>query len=166
MSWLTVEKAKEFHRRHPGLSFPVDMERLAEAEGCELVDWPLLEPYTEVKRDQWIGLARGLSRAERRHLIAHALAHHLMHSGNQVSLYERDKVIVSQQERQAEECAAHILMPEEELQRVGNMPVWELAEYFGVPEELARQRVSEFATDKELARRQAAVKTTSQVRVI
>ncbi len=155
MDWLTVEKAKEFHRRHPGLSFPVDMERLAEAEGCELVDWPFLAPYTEVKRDQWIGLARGLSRAERRHLIAHALAHHVMHAGNQVSLYERDKVIVSQQEQQAEECAAHILMPEEELEKLGRMPVWELADYFDVPEEVVELRLTKFATEKELTRWEA-----------
>jgi len=32
-------------------------------------------------------------------------------------------------------------MPEEELERVGRMPIWELSEYFGMPEELARQRV-------------------------
>jgi hypothetical protein len=32
------------------------------------------------------------------------------------------------------------------------MLVWEIAEYFGVPEELARQRVTEFATDTEIVR--------------
>ena len=155
MGWLAVEKAKEVHRRHPGLSFPVDVELLAEAEGCKLIDWPLLEPYTEIKRDQWIGLAKDLSQPERRHLIAHALGHHLMHTGNQVSLYERDKIIVSQQERQAEEYAAHILMPEEELEKLGPMPISELADYFGVPEELVELRLTKFATEKELTRWEA-----------
>jgi len=54
------------------------------------------------------------------------------------------------QEKEAEECAAHILMPETELARVIDMPVWEIAEYFDVPEELACQRISEFATEEEV----------------
>jgi len=55
-------------------------------------------------------------------------------------------------EREADICAAHILIPEEELEKVGYMEVWEIAEHFDVPEELARQRVCEFATERELAR--------------
>jgi len=152
MDRLAVEKAKELHRHHPGLSFPVDMEWLARAEGCELLYWPFLGPVKEVKRGRWIGLAQGLNQAERRHLIAHGLAHHLLHSGNQLSFHGWQKIGLRKQEREAEECAAHILMPEEELAKLGNMLVWEIAECFGVPEELAGQRVTEFATDREILR--------------
>lgn len=152
MSRLAVDKARDIHKRYPLLSFPVDMEWLVGAEGCELLSWPFSGPVKEVKQGRWIGIATGLDERQQRYLIAHALAHHLMHRGNQLSFRDWQKGNLLKQEHDAEECAAHILMPEPELERIGNMPVWELAEYFGVPEELARQRVTEFATDKELAR--------------
>ena len=158
MDRLAVEKAKELNLRHPGQSFPVDMEQLAHAEGCALLNWPFTGPVKEVKRGRWIGLAQGLNQAERRHLIAHALAHHLLHSGNQMSFHDWQKASLHKQEREAEECAAHILVPEEELAKLDNVPVWEIAEYFGVPEELARQRVTEFATDAEIARWQSPMR--------
>lgn len=147
MSWLAIEKAKELHKRHPGMSIPIDIERLAEAEGCELIDWPFLMPVKEVKQGRWIGVAKGLDYKEKRHLIAHALAHHLLHCGNQLSFYHRK--MKDRQEKEAEACAAHILVPEKELAKVINHSFWELAEYFEVPEDLAYQRINEFATDEE-----------------
>lgn len=152
MGRLAVEKAREIHRRHPGLTFPLDMELLASAEGCHCVSWPFLKPVREVKRGCWIGVAENLDMREKRHLIAHALAHHLTHTGNQLSFHNWQKGSLLKQEREAEECAAHILMPETELAKMGEVSVWELAEYFGVPEKVARRRVSEFATKEELAR--------------
>ena len=41
------------------------------------------------------------------------------------------------------------MMPEAELARVITPEIWDLANYFGVPEELVYQRISEFATDEE-----------------
>ena len=152
MSRLAAEKARELHQRHSGMSIPVDMERLAEAEGCELIDWPFLEPVKEVKQGRWIGIAQGIGERERRHLIAHALAHHLLHCGNQLSFHQRLQVEPARQEREAEACAAHILMPGAEMDRVINLSVWELADYFDVPEELAYQRINEFATEEEKER--------------
>jgi hypothetical protein len=152
MSRLAVEKAREIYGRHPGMSIPVEVELLAEEEGCELIDWPFLEPVKEVKQGRWIGLAHGLDSRERRHLIAHALAHHLLHCGNQLSFHQIKQGISVKQEREAEECAAHILMPVEELAKVITSSVWELADYFDVPAELAYQRISEFATQEEIER--------------
>ena len=149
MSRLAVEKAREINERHPGMSIPVEVELLAEEEGCELVDWPFLEPVKEVKQGRWIGLAHGLDSRERRHLIAHALAHHLLHCGNQLSFHQIKQGISVKQEREAEECAAHILMPADELARVITSSVWELADHFDVPAELAYQRINEFATQEE-----------------
>jgi len=152
MSSLAIEKAKQVYQRHPGLTFPVDMEWLANAEGCECLIWPFLEPIKEVKQGRWIGIADRLSRKEHRYLIAHALAHHLMHCGNQLSFRDWQTSTRRRQEKEADCFAAHILMPENELYRVVNMPPWEIAEYFGVPDELARQRMSDFATDTEIAK--------------
>jgi len=149
MSRLAVEKARELHKRHSGNSIPVDMEKMAEAEGCELIDWPFLEPVKEVKQGRWIGIAQGLDSKERRHLIAHALAHHLLHCGNQLAFHQHWQGMPVRQEREAEVCAAHILMPGPELAKVINLSVWDLADHFDVPEELAFQRINEFATDEE-----------------
>jgi len=156
---MTVEKAKDVHLRHPGLSFPLDMDWLARAEGCELVSWHFLRPVREVKQGHWIGLAQDADERERRHLIAHALAHHLLHCGNQLSFHGWQRTNRLKQELEAEECAAHILMPQEELQKVDSMLVWEIADHFGVPEELARRRLIVFATDMELRRWQSMQKT-------
>jgi len=157
-SWA-IEKAKELHRRHPGLSRPpVDVEKLAEAEGLEWMHWPFKGSVVEAKHGRYIGLAEGVEGAERRYLIAHPLAHHLMHAGNQLSFYGQQMGVRGREERDADICAAHILIPEEELERLGYMEVWEIAEHFNVPYELAWQRVNEFATDRELARWEAASK--------
>lgn len=154
---MCVEKAKELHRRHHGLSRPpVDIEALAEAEGLEWLHWHFGGSLREVKRGRWIGLAPGVEGAEQRYLIAHALGHHLLHAGNQLSFYHQQLGILGREEREADVCAAHILMPEEELEKVPRMPPWELVEYFKVPEELARRRVTEFATERELARWESA----------
>lgn len=152
MDRLAVETANELHRRYPGLSFPIDMEWLVSAEGCELVRWDFLPPVKEVKQGRFIGVAADIETSEYRYLAAHALAHDLLHCGNQLFFYEWDKTITWQQEREADDCAAHILMPEEALRKLDRMPVWDLAEYFGVPEALVLLRLSEFATDRELAR--------------
>jgi len=153
MRRIAVDKARQLHRRYPGISFPVDMETLALAEGCEVIDWPFLKPVKEVKQGRFIGLAEHLDEKERRYLIAHAMGHHLLHVGNQLSFWQ--KTTLHKTEREAEECAAHILMPEEELARVSDLPFWEIAEHFGVPEELVGKRVKDFATDKEKYRWQA-----------
>jgi len=59
---------------------------------------------------------------------------------------------LSASRREAEECAAHILMPGLELAKVIDLPVWDLADHFDVPEELVFQRINEFATQEEIER--------------
>jgi len=149
---LAVEKARELHRRHPRLSFPLDMEWLVSAEGCWLIRWDFRPPVKEVKCGHFIGIARDLENSEYRYLAAHALAHDLLHCGNQLFFYIWDKTITWKQEREADDCAAHILMPEEVLRKLHKMSTWDLAEYFGVPELLVTLRLTEFATERELAR--------------
>lgn len=152
MSRLAVAKVKELYERNHHISIPVDMDKLTTEEGCILVEWPFLNPVKEVKQGRWIGIAQGLSSRDRRHLIAHALGHHLMHCGNQLSFHGQQQVNRSRQEREAEAYAAHLLMPGQELDRVVKQTVWEIAEYFDVPEELARQRITDFAMPEELER--------------
>lgn len=149
MDRLAVQKAKQIHLKHPGLSFPLDMEWLVGAEGCKLVKWNFPPPVKEVKCDDYIGIAAYLSDGERRFLAAHALSHHLLHSGNQLFFYEWDKTIAWKQEKEANGCALHILMPEEALNELHYLSVSDLAEEFGVPEPLVVLRLTEYATDRE-----------------
>ncbi len=146
---LAVKKARELHLRHPGLSFPIDMEWLASAEGCRLMRWNFIPPVKEVKCGPFIGIATNLENDEQRYLVAHALAHNLLHCGNQLFFYEWDRTITRQQEHEADDCAAHILMPEEALRKLRHESTWDLAEYFGVPEPLVVLRLTRFATDME-----------------
>ena len=146
---LAVEKARELHLRHPGLPFPIDMEWLVCAEACWLIRWNFHPPVKEVKCGPFIGIADGLETAEQRYLAAHALAHNLLHCGNQLFFYEWNRTITWKQEREADDCAAHILMPEEVLKKHRRESTWDLAEYFGVPESLVVLRLTDFATDRE-----------------
>ena len=152
MSNIAIEKAKQIHIRHPNLKFPLDMEWLVSVEGCELVIWPFLEPIKEVKQGRWIGIADGLALVEQRFLIAHALAHHLLHCGNQLTFWPWQDISRRRQENEADCCAAHILIPEDEIIKIERLPVWEIAEHFGVPEELGVKRMAVFATLAEIAR--------------
>ena len=156
MSNCAIEKAREVYQKYPQMKFPLDIEKITAEEGCEIITWPFVEPVREVKRGRYIGIAAGLSPKERRYLVAHALAHHLLHCGNQLAFHDIQKVILHKQEREADECAAHILMPEVELAKVRDLPLWDLADYFHVPEYLVQLRLTEFATAEELAGWQSA----------
>jgi Zn-dependent peptidase ImmA (M78 family) len=145
-----VKKAREMYRKYHCSEFPLDIEKIVVAEGCELIAWYFLPPVKEVKRGRYIGIALGLDHREQRYLIAHALTHHLLHCGNQLAFHDLQKVALSEQEREADECAAHILIPEQELAKVKHLTRCELAEYFGVPEHLVQLRMTEFATKTEL----------------
>ena len=152
MDNAAVEKARDLHRHYPGLTFPLDMDRLVIDQGCELVEWPFLFPVKEVKHGRWIGIAAGVGHQERRFLIAHALGHHFLHCGNQLWFHDWHKTSVLKQEREADEFAAHVLMPESELEKLSNLATWEIADCFGVPEELVQLRITQFATDSERSR--------------
>ena len=152
MSMLAAEKAKALHERHLGMSFPVDMEKMVADEGCELIEWQFLSPVKEVTHGRWIGIAEGLERNEQRYLAAHALGHHLLHCGNQLWFRDWQETSVVKQEREADEFAAHLLVPENELEKLGKSTAWEVAEYFGIPEEIAVSRLGQFATERERER--------------
>jgi len=51
------------------------------------------------------------------------------------------------QEYGADKFAAHLLIPEGELQKLKDKGTGELAEYFGVPEEIVKLRLTVFGAD-------------------
>ena len=116
-----------------GLSGRVDAEAVANILGMEVVPWPM-QVQEEVQMGRYIGVAERLDARWRRWVIAHAIGHRLLHSGNH--LWIRDHTSLSSLfEREAEDFARALLMDVREAMEEGLSEVWEVAEHFGVPNE-------------------------------
>ena len=130
--------AQDVLDRYPG-PLPVDVERIAEAEGLEVVEWgfPTLE---EAWFPPVIAVRAGLDPPWRRWVIAHALGHYYLHRGNQVWFRLRGRAMegVRLQEEGAEQFAAWLLMPEEEVGRLLSLDLWSFD--FDVPLECVALR--------------------------
>ena len=122
-------------RRKLGLHGRVDAETVANMVGLEVVPWPL-EVQEEMQMGLYIGVAERLDPRWRRWVIAHAIGHKLLHSGNH--LWIRDHTSLGGiYEREAEDFARALLMDAAEAMAEGLSELWEVAEHFGVPEEMA-----------------------------
>ena len=127
-------KAREL-RRKLKLSGRVDAETVASILGLEVVTWPL-DVQEEMQMDRYICVAERLDSRWRRWVIAHAIGHRLLHSGNH--LWIRDHTSLgSLFEREAEDFARALLMDVDEAMAEGLSELWEVAEHFGVPQEMA-----------------------------
>lgn len=121
-------------RRKLGLSGLVDAEAVANMLGMEVVPWPL-EVQEEMQMGRYIAVAERLDGRWRRWVIAHAIGHRLLHSGNH--LWIRDHTSLgSLYEREAEDFARALLVDAQEVMEEGLSELWEVAEHFGVPEEM------------------------------
>ena len=122
-------------RRKLGLHGRVDAEAVADILGLEVVPWPM-EVQQEMQMGRFIGVAERLDARWRRWVIAHAIGHQLLHSGNH--LWIRDHTSLGGlYEREAEDFARALLMDVAEAMAEGLSELWEVAEHFGVPEEMA-----------------------------
>ena len=80
------------------------------------------------------------SSADERSDVAHALGHHFLHVGNQVWMRGFDSMWNWKQERQAEEFAAWLLIPESEDAQLAGLPTSEICETYGVDVKVAETR--------------------------
>ena len=122
-------------RRSLGLRGRVDAEAVANARGLDVRPW-YFETQTEMQMGCEILVAERLGPEQRRWETAHAIGHALMHPGNHLDLPEHLK---RRQEREADDFAHGLLIDFEEARKEGLAHSWEIAEYFGVPEERVRQ---------------------------
>ena len=128
-------RAREI-RRELGLRGRVDAEGVANHLGLEVWTWPF-RVLQEMQTDGAIGVAQRLDAPWRRWVIAHAVGHSLLHPGNH--LWMRDHTLLGHRvEREADEFAGALLMDGLEALEQGISHPWEVAEYFGVPEEMVR----------------------------
>jgi Zn-dependent peptidase ImmA (M78 family) len=103
---------------------------LAEA-GVRVVPFPFAPGVREVVVRDAIGIAAWLPPSWRRWLVAHGLAHHLLHSGHQLRLARTCHPILARQEHEAEAFAGWLLWGDLPIERA--MLPAELAELAGVP---------------------------------
>lgn len=126
-------KATEL-RRKLGLRGRVDAEEVANLLGLAVVPWPLAV-QEEMQMDGYIGVAQRLDPGWRRWVIAHAIGHKLLHPGNH--LWTRAHTdLGGPYEREAEGFALALLVDTREAREEGLRELWEVAEHFGVPQEL------------------------------
>lgn len=130
-----AQKKAKVLRRQLQLRGRVDAEEVASILGMEVVPWPM-RVQEEVQMGRYIGVAQRLDPPWRRWVIAHAIGHRLLHMGNHLWIRDHTR-LGSLFEREAEDFARALLMDVDEAMEEGLSELWEVAEHFGVPEEMA-----------------------------
>lgn len=142
---------------------PHALFEIAEKENIAVRWWHFVPPIQAI---YWappdfpplIGLDWSLARRTRslKCVLAEELGHHFTSAGVFVArphLSYAERIWVSKEEHRALKWAALYLMPEKELAlalRSGFVEIWELAEYFGVTEEMVRFRMEISGGDKKV----------------
>ena len=124
-------------RRRLGLRGRVDADAVVAGLGLSVRAWSM-EVQREFTMDREIVVAERLNREWRRWMIAHGICHHLFHPGNHLAL-RRHSELPLPWEREADQFACALLVDAEEARREGLVHSWQIAEHFGVPDELVRE---------------------------
>ena len=120
----------------------LDPEAIAGREGLPVATLELRSTrFRELFVPPVIFIPVDFTTVERRSLLAHALGHYYLHDCNQVWLRGFDRIWNWKQERQAEEFAAWLLIPEDDTPALVGLTVAEVAARFGVDVRLAGIRL-------------------------
>ena len=123
-------------RRLLGLHGRVDAQGVADILDLKIKRMPL-KRLRELKSDGVICIASRCEPEWARWLMAHAIGHQLMHPGNHLWINERTGLAL-RYEREAEDFADALLLDPHEAVEQGLTSSREVADYFGVPEEVIR----------------------------
>jgi Zn-dependent peptidase ImmA (M78 family) len=142
------QRAYETRRRYR-LNRPEDIDRVLEAENLLVIPFPLKGRVNEMMYLNRIALPLDFDRNSpmARELLAHALGHHLLHSGNQLYYHlHHDWIISRQMERQAWDFAFELFIPHNKLARMVRHGCNEsdLQDHFQVSEDFFRKRMQAF----------------------
>lgn len=139
-----IERANELQEE-----FGSDLDRITESLGLSVMYEKLAGRLREVyiKESDSILISADLPIREKRELVAHAVGHHLLHAGNHLSMQKRIYSFGNYHEKQADVFAACLLIP---LAGILDMiaekaRIDEIAELYGVQEELVRLRLKVWA---------------------
>ena len=123
-------------RRKLGLTGRVDAEAVANLLGYD-VRLLAMSVQTEFAVDGEICVAERLGPEWRRWVTAHALGHKVLHPGNHI--WTRAKTVLAcRYEREADDFAHSLLMDGREAMEACLTESWEVAEHFGVPDDMLR----------------------------
>ena len=84
-----------------------------------------------------------ITAAEERSNVAHALGHHFLHVGNQLWMRRLDGIWRCKQERQAEEFAAWLLVPESEDPNLAGLTPMDISGIYDVDLTIAQVRAGQ-----------------------
>ena len=120
----------------------LDPEAIAGREGLSVATIELRSTrFRELFVPPVIFVPVDFAAVERRSLLAHALGHYYLHDCNQIWLRGFDRIWNWKQERQAEEFAAWLLIPEGDTPDLIGLTVAEVASGYGVDLRLAGIRL-------------------------
>lgn len=84
---------------------------------------------------------------KKREYIAHELGHYFFHVGNMLFYKRKDPLMVSRDEKKAEDFALYLLVPEDRLRKLVDVldppSIEDLADEFGVTVEFMKRRLKE-----------------------
>ena len=123
-------------RRKLELRGKVDAEAVANRLGLTVQPWPM-DGHEELRVDDVICVAQRLGPDWRRWVVAHSIGHRLMHPGNHTWTHIHTKLDYKY-EREAEDFACAFLIDVQEVMEAGLTESWDVAEHFGVPDEMVR----------------------------
>lgn len=123
-------RARQVLRKYNLSTAPIDLHKIVTAEGLTLDEWSFRGRVKEVYLGDHIGICSHIADNKRRELIAHALGHHFLHTGNQFYFESCDQFVTFKQEFEAECFATELLMPRELLSKAKQLPISKAADYF------------------------------------
>lgn len=123
-------RARQVLRKYNLSTAPIDLHKIVTAEGLTLDEWSFRGRVKEVYLGDHIGICSHIADNKRRELIAHALGHHFLHTGNQFYFESCDQFVTFKQEFEAECFATELLMPRELLSKTKQLPISKAADYF------------------------------------
>lgn len=122
-----------------------DPVKIAEAMNYLIIHVPLNGVrgfYQYVKRNHIIYLDSNLADQEIRFVCAHELGHSLLHrSANRIFMDTRTFLKTSHYEREADEFAAELILPDDEISECAHLTVSQIAMCYGLREALVQYRV-------------------------
>lgn len=119
-----------------GLQGRVDVEAVAGHFGMVVVPWRT-DGQAEGRIGDFIFVSDRLRPDWRRWVIAHSIGHKIMHPGNHVWIYMHTG-LGPRFEREAEDFACLLLIDGREAAAERLVYSWQVAEHFGVPDEMVR----------------------------
>lgn len=136
-----LKRAREVLQQCELSSAPINIDKIIECEGINLDDWRFAGRIKEAYLGDSIGIKNTVNPRKKRELIAHALGHHFLHTGNYLYFKTHDQFIPFKQEYEAQCFAAELLMPKLLFNPRKHLPFEDLADFFSVTEEFVKFRL-------------------------